>query len=266
MAKIVRFKPSQRFNASLAKQNNAIGKKIGQARKEAKLTQAEFAARLGEYGVDVKTPAVNKWEHGDNIPNAYQLLAICHALGIKEGLDFFTGHVTPISTSLNPEGRRLARRYIEYLESQERYTNARPMLREVAVMTAVLPVSAGVGEDFLTDDDFEEVMYPEKIVPDGTDFAIRVDGDSMQPAYHDGQVVFVEKCDSLSDGEVGIIYYDGKGYMKMYREMMPDDEDIEDFTDSYGYVHPQICLVSYNSKYVPIRVRGDIRVFGRVLS
>lgn len=76
MGKITKFKPRGNYSAFMARQNNAVGKKIGEARKEAKLTQAEFAAKLSEYGVDVKTPAVNKWEHGENIPNAYQLLAM----------------------------------------------------------------------------------------------------------------------------------------------------------------------------------------------
>jgi len=140
----------------------------------------------------------------------------------------------PISSSLNAEGRRLAKRYIEYLESQDRYTNVRPKIREIPVQTALDCVSAGIGEDFIADDEFEEVLYPESVVPDGTDFAIRIDGDSMEPAYHDGQVVFVEKCETLNDGEVGIMYNDGRGYMKVYREMMPVDEDVEECTDSYG--------------------------------
>jgi phage repressor protein C with HTH and peptisase S24 domain len=267
MGKITKFKPRRNYNAFMARQNNAVGKKIGEARKEAKLTQGEFAAKLSEYGVDVKTPAVNKWEHGENIPNAYQLLAICHALGIKEGLDFFTGHIMPISSSLNAEGRRLAKRYIEYLESQDRYTNVRPKIREIPVQTALDCVSAGIGEDFIADDEFEEVLYPESVVPDGTDFAIRIDGDSMEPAYHDGQVVFVEKCETLNDGEVGIMYNDGRGYMKVYREMMPVDEDVEECTDSYGNIHPQVYLFSYNkAKYGPIRAQPDFRIFGRVLN
>ena len=55
--------------------------------------------------------------------------------------------------------------------------------------------------------------------------------------------------------------------MKVYREMMPDDEDVEECMDSYGVIHPQIYLFSYNkAKYDPIRAQSDFRIFGRVLN
>jgi hypothetical protein len=55
--------------------------------------------------------------------------------------------------------------------------------------------------------------------------------------------------------------------MKVYREMMPVDEDVEECTDSYGNIHPQVYLFSYNkAKYGPIRAQPDFRIFGRVLN
>lgn len=59
-----------------------------------------------------------------------------------------------------------------------------------------LAVSAGTGE-FLEEGNFEMVSFPEKSVPKGADFGVRVSGDSMEPVYHDGQIVWVEECETL---------------------------------------------------------------------
>jgi len=137
--------------------------------------------------------------------------------------------------------------------------------REVPV--AYIPAAAGTG-NFLDEADlFEKVSFPEDKVPRGADVGIRVSGDSMEPVYHDGQIVFVQKCSALNPGEVGIFEYDGKAYIKLYREREPEEEFLEEFTDSYGTVHPQPLLVSYNGKYDPIEVNpySTFRVLGRVL-
>ena len=42
------------------------------------------------------------------------------------------------------------------------------------------------------------VSFPEKSVPKGADFGVRVSGDSMEPVYHDGQIVWVEECETVT--------------------------------------------------------------------
>ena len=73
---------SPRFQADLARERNIIGRKIKAARNKTGLTQREFAETLSAYGIKIQTPGVNKWEKGETIPNAYQLVALCHALKI----------------------------------------------------------------------------------------------------------------------------------------------------------------------------------------
>ena len=46
---------------------------------------------LKNYGVDVTHSALGKWTNGLTVPSAYQLVAICHALHIEEGISYFTG-------------------------------------------------------------------------------------------------------------------------------------------------------------------------------
>lgn len=252
------------FKADVAKETNLIGRKIGEARRNMRLTQSEFARRLREYGVSVQTPAVNKWECGENSPNAYQLLAICHCLKISDGLDFFTEVDAPERVRLNSDGRMMLSKYREMLESMPRFVTA-ARVAKVRVPISELPVSAGTGDD-IPEEKYEYESFPADEVPEGTDIGIRVHGDSMEPTYKDGQIVFVHLCESLSDGEVGIFVYEGCGYVKVYSESVPNDDELEAFTDSDGAVHPQITLISYNEKYQPIEVTSELKIVGRVLN
>lgn len=129
-----------------------------------------------------------------------------------------------------------------------------------------LAVSAGVGE-FLDDGNFEMVSFPENAVPDEAEFGIQISGNSMEPVYHDGQIVWLQRCESLIPGEVGVFIYDGKGYLKVYTEREPGPEQTEDYTDSYGCIHMQPVLLSYNQAYEPLVINREteFRIVGRVL-
>ena len=112
------------------------------------------------------------------------------------------------------------------------------------------------------------IRFPKSTVPSGADFGVRVNGDSMEPVYHDGQIVWVEKTDTLQPGEVGVFLCNGEGYLKVYDQQEPSEEELEEYLDSYGLLHPQIVLVSYNEKYEPklIYSTDTFIITGRVLS
>ena len=109
------------------------------------------------------------------------------------------------------------------------------------------------------------VSFPESSIPDGAEFGVRVSGDSMEPVYHDGQIVWVQQCETLRTGEVGVMIYDGQGYIKAYAEQEPDD--LETYLDSNGVRRMQPVLVSYNKAYAPkpASLELEFRIVGRVL-
>ena len=90
---------------------------------------------------------------------------------------------------------------------------------------------------------------------------------NMEPVYHDGQIVWVQQCESLAIGQVGVFIYDGEGYLKVYSEQEPDVSVRDDFTDSYGEVRMQPVMLSYNQDYAPRAIvpGAAFRVVGRVL-
>ena len=112
------------------------------------------------------------------------------------------------------------------------------------------------------------MRFPESSIPAGADFALRVNGDSMEPIYLDHQLVWVQVCNVLQPGEVGIFVLDGQGYIKRYDEQEPEDEELEDYTDSNGVLHNKPVLVSFNEKYAPrvVSRSSEFKICGRVLN
>ena len=252
------------YDAVAEKDANYVGKQIHAARKDLKISLEQFSQLLMQYGVEITRTALNKWELGKAVPSAYQLLAVCAALHLEDGFDYFVSNTKrPL---LNAEGRRKVKEYREDLIASGKYREATPMLeiRYRDMPVSDLPVSAGTGA-FLDEGNFKMVSFPESSIPDGGEFGVRVSGDSMEPVYHDGQIVWVQQCETLRTGEVGVMIYDGQGYIKAYAEQEPDDP--EAYLSSDGVRRMQPVMVSYNKAYAPKPASQELefRIVGRVL-
>lgn len=78
-----------------------------------------------------------------------------------------------------------------------------------------MPVSAGTGV-YLDEARAEEITIPDNAKTTDADFALRISGNSMEPRYHDGDVLLIQNCDSVEVGEMGIFVLDGSGYFKIF--------------------------------------------------
>ena len=63
--------------------------------------------------------------------------------------------------------------------------------------------------------DFEMILV-DSSVPEEADYAVDIQGNSMYPYIHDGDMVYVEKDAELTIGDVGIFCVDGAMYCKQY--------------------------------------------------
>ncbi|MBQ3803672.1 MAG: hypothetical protein II845_08265, partial [Oscillospiraceae bacterium] len=70
---------SGKYNAAVERNENVLGAKIAEARKQMRWNQVALTEILKEYGVSLSTGAVGKWETGETVPSAYQFLAVCAA-------------------------------------------------------------------------------------------------------------------------------------------------------------------------------------------
>ncbi|MBQ8217849.1 MAG: LexA family transcriptional regulator [Oscillospiraceae bacterium] len=227
-----------------------IGKTIAKLRKEVGLSQAELAVRLSMLGVDVTNQAVSKWESGSSQPNARQFIILCAALGVEDVLGEFTKGKYGAYAGLDSEGRRKLAEYKSLLISSGRYSIKKAPPHPVRTLPLYsLAVSAGTGQ-FLDGENYEMVEVGEE-VPEGANFGVRVAGDSMEPEYHDGQIVWVRQQRSLMTGETGIFLYDGCAYLK--RLVARED---------------RMALRSLNPAYSDILISPELplRVLGKVLN
>ena len=107
------------------------------------------------------------------------------------------------------------------------------------------PASAGTG-NFLETETPEDIVVKECSEAENADYVIPITGDSMEPTYHDGDKVFVERCATVADGEIGIFVVNGEAFIKECGDK---------------------CLISHNSAYKPIKLGSSDSVYccGRVL-
>jgi phage repressor protein C with HTH and peptisase S24 domain/DNA-binding transcriptional regulator YiaG len=266
-AKIISFASARKslYDFVSERAQNVIGQRLLEARNGKGLSLSELSEFLGECGIDITKSTISKWERGDVVPSAYQLVALCRVLGIDDDLSYFT---SDRRLELNAEGIKKVQSYRADLIASGKYTPAPPMeeIEYIDMPVSYLAVSAGTGE-FLSEGNFEMVSFPKSSVPAGADFGVRVNGDSMEPVYHDGQIVWVQETPDVTAGEEGIFIYDGCGYIKLLQMHTPDEAIAEQYLDSEGALHLQPVLISYNKNYAPIVVppESNFQIVGRVL-
>lgn len=256
------------YNAVVERQRNVIGRRILEARRDQRISLGKFSTILKGYGVEAGAAAISKWERGASSPNAYQLIAIAQALRLESGFSYFIE--ARANNALNAEGRRKLCEYRELLLLSGQYRAIPPLTElehdDVDLPKLSLRPSAGAGGFMDSENYSETVRLPKRTVPAGADFVMNISGNSMEPVYQDGQLIFVHRCETLQPGDVGVFLYDGEGYIKEYQEIEP--ESPEDFTDSMGVRYRQPVLVSFNKAYPPCVVSAAARfqIFGKVLN
>lgn len=77
------------------------------------------------------------------------------------------------------------------------------------------PAAAGYASPVFGEDYEEYKLKPED--PQGATFAIRLQGDSMEPDFPDGSMVFCNR-DPLADGDIGVFNVDGASVCKQYHK------------------------------------------------
>lgn len=76
----------------------------------------------------------------------------------------------------------------------------------------VSAASAGLGQP--AENEYSENFKLKKEPPYGTSYIIRVSGDSMEPTYHHGEMVFVHAQNEIPIGKIGIFFMDGQQWIK----------------------------------------------------
>ena len=130
----------------------------------------------------------------------------------------------------------------EQLKEQNKVVNINDYIEEETDWYEVKfygSISAGTGL-YLDDEQVETINFSSNMVPNGTDFCLKVNGDSMEPMFHDGDYVFIKRETDFRNGTIGAVIVNGEAYLKKIY-----------ITDN------SIRLVSLNKKYKDIIVSED---------
>ncbi len=236
-----------------------IGTIITTYRKKAHLSQIDLADRLEEEGIALGSKAISAWEKGRSEPSAHVFLHVCRILGIPDCVEeYFGSNPNDPMSVLNDEGKQLVLSYIKLLTHPVNYAKrdaiasygeafpTNKKMRELRLYDT--RVSAGTG-NFLDSDYYTTIELPAEHAGNA-DFAVTISGDSMEPEFHDHEMVLVHSQETLESGEIGIFSWNSNAYIKKF-ESSPRGT----------------FLVSLNPKYKPIQVspqEGDFRIFGKV--
>ena len=251
-----------------------FGQRLKNLRLSQRKTQQDLASSIG-----VSVVAVRSWEHGSKKPSMDALIALGETLNTSiDALLGINGRFQSVGVILSPTESALLNSYQSLDEygkkaveticalEKERISALRKVsktkvidlkqaakARERYVPHYTTPSAAGInvpldGADF-------EMMLVDDNVPDDADFAVDIQGNSMEPYIHDGDMVFVKKDTDLMIGDIGIFCVDGAMYCKQY------------FIDGNG----NLILVSANpalrhtNVLVPVDSGSSVTTCGKVL-
>lgn len=113
----------------------------------------------------------------------------------------------------------------------------------VFLRRSVQPASAGTGM-YLGPEEFETIRVKKTEMTKRALFCVPVRGNSMEPTYHDGDVLIVESAEDIDIGEIGVFTINGEGFVKKRGDGV---------------------LLSLNPAYPPVPMSEDNRCNGRVI-
>lgn len=236
-----------------------FGEKIKDARKHKKLTQKQLAEIIG-----AAHNSISDWENNKNKPDPDTIELICGVLEIapnyllgrdNEAISPFDKDLICKFHLLDDIGRETVLYILDH-ETQrtlslKTLSDQVDQIREELSDTKTRYFSyygkiAAAGKSFGFDDILAaDVMeLPVTDQNQDADYLIGVSGDSMEPTYSDGDIVYVKKIDNLDVGQIGIFQKDNGIYIKEVGES---------------------GLISHNPAYRPMINGGNVICLGKVI-
>ena len=226
-----------------------IGENIKRYRLQNGWTQQELGAKIG-----ISKNAIGNYEKGFRSPKKDTMFDLANAFNIsiddlfppiKNDSSSNVSQIQSIYDELNPPRQVKVLNYAK-MQLNEQENEVSEAIQLYSYDYYDHPASAGTGQ-YLNDVRVEQIELPVDI---DADFVIPIKGDSMEPDYHDGDLVFIQTSVDLNDGVIGVFNYNGDAYIK---QLVIDKEQ--------AYLH------SLNPSYkdMPITPETDFRIIGEVV-
>ncbi|QUM66214.1 LexA family transcriptional regulator [Staphylococcus delphini] len=232
---------------------NSFKDRLKQIMSERKISQSELSRRTG-----IGRNSISDYLNGKYEAKQDKVFELAKVLNVNEawlmGFDIsknreIENSITSIYDQLTPpRQKRVLDFATEQLDEQNNkvlHINSHNVISEEVAVYGY--ASAGTGETLI--DGVEFTTQYNGHIPNH-DFALQVNGDSMEPLFEDKEIIFVDKTKQINSGQIGIFVIDGEAYLKKV------------FINEEG-----IRLVSLNSKYPDLHFDSshDIKVAGKVI-
>jgi transcriptional regulator with XRE-family HTH domain len=241
--------------------NELLVSRLKSARMDKGLKQQDVAERLG-----IKANTISNWEKGRTEPDIDTFIKLCDIYQIdcasllsdvyafeRIGEEITLSEYDYIKKYRNLDD--IGKQHIDTVLSWEleringmnspKSTPIIPMPTRIVNYYQRL-ASAGTGQILWDDIPANEIEIPDNKETKNVDFALGVNGDSMEPVYWDSDIVLVEKTTDLEIGEIGVFEVDGECFIKE----LGDHE-----------------LISFNRQYTPKPIYDTTQFYciGRVV-
>ncbi|EIQ3853041.1 S24 family peptidase [Staphylococcus pseudintermedius] len=232
---------------------NSFKDRLKQIMSERKISQSELSRRTG-----IGRNSISDYLNGKYEAKQDKVFELAKALNVNEawlmGFDIsknreIENSITSIYDKLTPPRQKrvldFANEQLNEQNNKVLHINSHNVISEEVAVYGY--ASAGTGETLI--DGVEFTTQYNGHIPNH-DFALQVNGDSMEPLFEDKEIIFVDKTKQINSGQIGIFVIDGEAYLKKV------------FINEEG-----IRLVSLNSKYPDLHFDSshDIKVAGKVI-
>lgn len=207
---------------------------VSQYRSQHSLSQRQFAAKcngLTNGYISMIESGMNPNTRKPLTPSLSKLRSLASGMGIT--LDELLALMDDSSVSLT--------------SSADLPESVKP-LSALHAMRVPLIGTVAAGKPILAEEEYESYVDS----PVKADYALRVEGDSMNPTFLNGDIIYIRSQSDVDDGQIGVVLLDDSAAVK------------------HIYHTPTgLTLVSENPKYSPIIADGDsydtIRILGIVV-
>lgn len=236
---------------------NSFKDRLKQIMSERKISQSELSRRTG-----IGRNSISDYLNGKYEAKQDKVFELAKALNVNEawlmGFDISknrkieNNNIASIYSKLTPPRQKNVLNYAnEQLDEQnskgDNVVDINSYKQDKTPVNVNGCVSAGVGERL-----HDETLFTEMVkapVPPH-DLALKVNGDSMEPMFKDGEIIFVEKTHNIKNGQIGIFIIEEEAYVK--KVFVEDD---------------RLTLVSLNKEYRDLHFyrNESVRLVGKVI-
>lgn len=227
----------------------AFGDVIRKYRSRLKYNQRELGKLMG-----VNQNTICNWETDKNQPDAQAMRRLCLLLdiplyelfGIEDKHSKLSERellLLSFYRSLDEHGKEDLETFAEAMSSNAHKRRLRMALERMnSVEDRGRAAAAGDGADWEDHPECEHrILFDSRAVSEA-DEVMTVNGQSMEPMFHDGDRVLVQYCADLSYGDVGIFYVPGMGGVikqvahDRLHSLNPDYDDIFPYEDGANII------------------------------